>query len=1005
MSTGDVRREMQVIEDSSMQKVSANNPDMANSRAQNVRTVTIIVSLLTASGSLGAFLLMVNRPEWQLAFLGSVYFTCAAFCIFALNNLYPRGAFLTGIISVSLLFGLAMISTSAVLTGLGFPAAIVYLIFIMIVSSTTANPHHGNLIAGIGILIAGTTALLSDFSPIEQISNQLIQVFTPAILGILFMIYVVMLLMQSVTATLRTRLVSTLLAMVLIPLAILSIFQSQFLFNVLNDETFHALQIAADQTALGLDDFFTSNIEAVTAAATLNAFSRYLELAPDQRRASPEEQAVRLALEALDANRTAAAGELSSYALLDLNGINRYDSLLDSPAAGITSTGLLSLGLNPEKINQGERPDESNQDYFFIPAHSGVAYSSPVQIPNSTRSVFYLSAPIRNANNQVVGVLRRRFDGLILQQIITKRIHLLGENSYPILLDENNIRLADTFTPQYIYKSVAPLSLQEIAILKSNQRLPNLPDHLLSTNYTDFEQILQRYDTQPNFTTEISTEYESNLLKEIGAIARMKTKPWKLVYLQTNYSDQVLRSQQSKITTLVTTLVACLIGLVAMGAAQLLSSPIIRLTKTAEYISQGNFDALAPTESSDEFGTLGRAFNLMTRQLRESINSLEERVLARTQEIEIQNQKLSHHARQLETVSDVARQIVSAQDLEVLLSSITHLISERFGFYHVGIFLLDEKKENAVLRAANSPGGQRMLARQHKLPVGKVGIVGYVTGAGEARIVTDVETDAVFFNNIDLPETRSEMAVPLKIGGAMIGAIDIQSTEPNAFHTEDIGLFNTLGDQVAIAIHNNQLFMETLQALDESQKLHRQYLQSEWAKDTSQRKELGYLYNQQGITPQKAENPLWEKVFSSGEAVYAVQPGRDETQDQAIMAVPVTIRGETIGVIHVQDQGEKRAWTEDEISVVTSIASQVAVALENARLFENTVRRAEREKKVLQITARIRSTNDPSEMMQIAVNELQEALKASRTQIYIRQSLPDPEQDLPDENGSVSPQQ
>jgi GAF domain-containing protein len=118
------------------------------------------------------------------------------------------------------------------------------------------------------------------------------------------------------------------------------------------------------------------------------------------------------------------------------------------------------------------------------------------------------------------------------------------------------------------------------------------------------------------------------------------------------------------------------------------------------------------------------------------------------------------------------------------------------------------------------------------------------------------------------------------------------------------------------------------------------------------------------------------------------------------MAVPISVRGETIGVIQVQDQGQDRLWSEDEIAVVNSIANQVAVALENARLFENTVRRAEREKKVLQITQKIRATNDPEEMMRIAISELQQALRASRTQIYIRQEETGSEGDSSANNGN-----
>lgn len=247
-----------------------------------------------------------------------------------------------------------------------------------------------------------------------------------------------------------------------------------------------------------------------------------------------------------------------------------------------------------------------------------------------------------------------------------------------------------------------------------------------------------------------------------------------------------------------------------------------------------------------------------------------------------------------------------------------------------------------------------------------------------------------------------------------MGALDIQHTEPNAFKEEDLELFLTLADQVAIAIVNNQLYTETARALEEARSLHRQYLRGEWAEEAAHRKVLGYLYNQQGIRPQRAEHPLWEEVFEHGEPAFAMQESDAPSAAQspgevsgsvpvqptvsAMMAVPIQVRGETIGVIHVQDQGPERSWSEDEVAVVNSIASQVAVALENARLFENTVRRAERENRVLQITARIRETNDPQEMMRIAVQELQQALRATRTQIYIRQASREPEP-----NSSSSP--
>ncbi len=238
------------------------------------------------------------------------------------------------------------------------------------------------------------------------------------------------------------------------------------------------------------------------------------------------------------------------------------------------------------------------------------------------------------------------------------------------------------------------------------------------------------------------------------------------------------------------------------------------------------------------------------------------------------------------------------------------------------------------------------------------------------------------FNNPDLPATRSEMALPLKVGNEVIGALDIQSIESDAFHTDDIALFNTLADQVAIAIYNNQLYSETLRSLNEAQNLHRQYLRAEWGQDTAQRRTHGYRYTPTGLTPLEAN--LRKPTLAAGQTTLKKDADDSETPDQTALAVPITVRGETIGVIHVKDTGEERIWTEDEVTVVNSVANQVAVALENARLFENTVRRAEREKKVLEITAQIRATNDPEQMMQVAVNELSKVLRASRTQIFVR---------------------
>jgi putative methionine-R-sulfoxide reductase with GAF domain len=231
--------------------------------------------------------------------------------------------------------------------------------------------------------------------------------------------------------------------------------------------------------------------------------------------------------------------------------------------------------------------------------------------------------------------------------------------------------------------------------------------------------------------------------------------------------------------------------------------------------------------------------NLELNQLR---SRLEQQVDERTAE-------LRRRATQLEAVSSVARTIASVQELDALLPAITRLVSQQFGFYHVGIFLLDEPRQNAILRAANSPGGQRMLGRQHSLRLDSHSIVGYATSHGEARIALDVGADSVYFNNPDLPDTRSEMAIPLRVAGKVIGALDVQSTETNAFSPEDIGVLTTLADQIAIAIENAHLFGETKRALSEAQVMFEMYTQQEWRSFARQVRPSGFVFDGKQVVP------------------------------------------------------------------------------------------------------------------------------------------------------------
>jgi GAF domain-containing protein len=256
-----------------------------------------------------------------------------------------------------------------------------------------------------------------------------------------------------------------------------------------------------------------------------------------------------------------------------------------------------------------------------------------------------------------------------------------------------------------------------------------------------------------------------------------------------------------------------------------------------------------------------------------------------------------------------------------------------------------------------------MLKRGHQLKIGEQGIVGYVTGTGKARIALDVGSDAVYFNNPDLPETRSEMALPLKIAGQIIGALDVQSTESNAFTEEDIDVLSTLAEQVSLAIQNARLYEQTQKSLAEAEAVSRQYFTETWKSLSQESRIAGYRYTPAGVSP-IAHDQLPEIAST----------------DRKSISVPIIIRGQTVGELEVLVPKQEHIKA-DQMDLIHAVADRVGIFAENARLFDETSRRAEREHLVSDITAKIRSTNDPREMLETAIKELREALRVSRIEI------------------------
>jgi GAF domain-containing protein/HAMP domain-containing protein len=467
------------------------------------------------------------------------------------------------------------------------------------------------------------------------------------------------------------------------------------------------------------------------------------------------------------------------------------------------------------------------------------------------------------------------------------------------------------------------------------------------------------------------------------------SKVFGLLQISESYAGQIETQNTALLSTLGVTAVLTILGLILIWlfTARFVIQPLNLLSQFAARQTAGETGARVAVGSGDEFQQLAETFNALASSVEQERQTLEQRVADRTQELETARQRNERRARQFEAVAQVARAITSTQDADKLLTHITQLVSQQFGFYHVGIFFLDDQREYAVLAAANSAGGEKMIKKKHRLKVGQVGIVGYAAGSGNARIALDTGLDAVYFDNPDLPDTHSEIALPLKSSGRVIGVLDVQSTEPSAFTTEDLTSLSVLADQVSIAIENTRQFEATQKSLEQTEATYRQYVRHQWARLTREESLAGYRYISGSSS--RLETPMdlgdVHAVVAEGK-IYQGEGGK--SKGAAELAVPVKLRGEVIGVLSISTAGKTR-WTDDDIDIVEAVAERLALSFENARLFQATTNRAERERVISEIASKISGNLRMDSLLRTTAQELSQAMNGSEVLIQLQTAKQD----------------
>ncbi len=389
-----------------------------------------------------------------------------------------------------------------------------------------------------------------------------------------------------------------------------------------------------------------------------------------------------------------------------------------------------------------------------------------------------------------------------------------------------------------------------------------------------------------------------------------------------------------------------------------LTSPKVPQTDLLDWLSYGSDYFIlaialiwAINLLKDEFRSVADQFQSALGFLSRDRADLEKRVEERTI-------GLVKKTEQLRAASYIAHQTATIQDLDSILKLVADLVTNQFGVYHTGIFLINETRDEVVLVAASSEGGRKMLANGCSFKVGAQDIVGIVAELKKPRIALDIGTDAVSFNHPNLPMTRSEIALPLLIRDRVLGVLDIQSDQPSAFTVEEIDVLQTLTDQVAVAIENTRLLEEAQTALTQIETLTAVRTREAWRQHV---KEGNYTYT---YTP------------------LGIRTGKSFEETEHGLEIPISLRGQTIGTITVARK-DAMPWNQIDKDLINEVAYQTGLALENVRLVEEATQRARQEQTVGELAARFSQSLDLDSLLQTAARELGQVADVTEVSVFI----------------------
>jgi GAF domain-containing protein/HAMP domain-containing protein len=523
---------------------------------------------------------------------------------------------------------------------------------------------------------------------------------------------------------------------------------------------------------------------------------------------------------------------------------------------------------------------QSDEEWWQTAYRDGLYIGQPEYDDSSKTIAMNMAVAVRQ-NEQVVGVVRTTVNFTALTDTLIAGLFGNTGRTNIFLPDGSELKLTTTADGSYeLVQQEAPSDYKALA---------------KSTN--KYQTIL--INEIPVVASSASVTLPGKTGTDVEIINNLN---WRVVTLQDQTeAQQPVNAQTRNITILA-------IAIIAVGAfagnylSNVISKPILHLTATAGKVASGDLTAEAKVETRDEIGTLATTFNSMVTQLRNLIGSLEQRVAAAT--------------RNLTLAAEVGRSVAQVHDLNPLLKSAVELVQNRFNLYYTQVYLLDPTGRQLILQAGTGTVGQQLLGRHHSLPIDLASLNGAAAIEKHAVIVENTQTSIIHRPNPLLPDTRSEMVVPLLIGERVVGTLDMQSSQAGALNKENLAAFETLAGQLAIAVDNAALLAETEAARASVEAQSRRLIRSGWqdflnAVERGER--IGYTYDLENMTS-------------------TTEPVSTEPDGKALVA-SIPVSNEPVGVLKFESN---QAWSEDDSTLVEGIAQQLGRQVENLRLLAQT---------------------------------------------------------------------